>query len=290
MEQLLKAVAELYLPLALGAAYAHAAKPSDDSVRTLSKAVTFGFLPLLLFSSTYGSGNPSAGMIQMGVAALIASATSLSTSYFITRDRELMLLSTYVNAGYLPIPVAYVLWGPEAVQLVGFYVLFNASIGYLLAPVLLRGSVKRGLLELARFPPIYAVLSGATLALLRLKVPEIALEVASRVGGAAPYLALFTVGMQVAGIGFRNVGDAVKVGFTRFIIAPAVAWLTAPFYARPGSLPYKVALLEAAMPPAVTSAILCSIYSPSPARAGGTVVLLTLLSTATLPLLLLLLA
>ncbi len=292
MDKILSAVAELYAPVALGVLYSIVARPDSGFIRTLSRALLFSFLPLLLFSSTYSGSSERllAELAQMGASATLIAAVSLATSLALTRDRELALLATYVNAGYLPIPVAYALWGEQALRLVGFYVLFNASIGYVLAPLLLKGDLRSGLRELASFPPLYAVLSGLALSLAGVELPGILVDTAAKVGGAAPYVALFALGLQFTSIKADSVRDALKVAAVRFAIAPLAAYLFAPYIVEVGSLAWKVALLESCMPPAVTSAVLCGVYSPRPERSASIVLLLTFVSTATLPFLLALLA
>jgi len=292
VEGVLRALAELYTPVALGALYSAVAKPSEGFARALSRALLYSFLPLLLFASTYSgsSGELLSELAQMGAAAAVSAAVSLASSLALTRDRELALLSTYVNAGYLPIPIAQAMWGERAVRLVGFYILFNASLGYALAPLLLKEDLKSGLRELARFPPIYAVLSGLALSLSGVELPSFLVGAVAKVGGAAPHVALFAVGLQLTRVKLESLKDAAKVAVVRFAIAPLAMALAAPRFAGAGSLAWKVALLESCMPPAVTSAVLCSAYSPRPERGASIVLLLTLASTAMLPLLLALLA
>ncbi|MEM3138461.1 MAG: hypothetical protein QW760_08085, partial [Thermofilaceae archaeon] len=140
MESIANALIKLYLPAALGIFFSRAAKPGEEFFRLLSKALLYSFLPLLLFTSIYGA-NPlelAAGFTQITVAVAVNVVTSATFSYILTRDLEIVQLSVYVNAGYLPIPIAYTLWGSSALPLVGFYILFNASLGYLLAPVLIK--------------------------------------------------------------------------------------------------------------------------------------------------------
>jgi len=292
VDKILSAVAELYAPVALGALYSMVAKPDSGFIRALSRALLFSFLPLLLFSSTYsgGSGELLAELAQMGASAMLIAAVSLASSLALTRDRELVLLSTYVNAGYLPIPVAYALWGERALRLVGFYVLFNASIGYTLAPLLLKGDLRSGLRELASFPPLYAVLSGLALSLAGVKIPNLLVDTAAKVGSAAPYIALFALGLQFTSIKVESIRDSVKVAVVRFAVAPLAAALLTPYLVEVGSVAWKVALLESCMPPAVTSAVLCGVYSSRPERSASVVLLLTFVSTAMLPFLLAFLA
>ncbi|MEM2475153.1 MAG: AEC family transporter [Thermofilaceae archaeon] len=267
----------------MGAIYAALAKPDERVVGELSRVVLAILLPLLLFTSVYGAGNTGEGLARMGVAVLLVALVSLASSYALTRDRELMLLSTYVNAGYIPIPLARALWGAEALPLVSFYILFNASIGYLSAPLLLKGRLREGLRELSRFPPLYAIALGLLLSLAEVIIPSPVLEAVSAVGNAAPYIALLTLGMRMVKLRPSHVGDAVKVSIVRFIIAPATLWALAPLIFEVGSLPYKVALLESMMPPAVTAGILCSVYGSNPERGAVIVLLLTSICFAILP-------
>lgn len=279
----LDAAVGLYAPVAAGAAYALIAKPHWEGIDELSKVVLRLLLPLLLFTSVYRAREVGAGLAQMGVTAILAAGVSLAASRALTRDRELMLLSAYVNAGYLPIPLAQALWGPEALPLVGFYILFNNAIGNVAAPLLLGKDVRSGLVELAKFPPPYAIALGLLLSHAGIGVPEAALRVASAMGSAAPHLALFTLGAQLATSSAVHLRDALKVAVVRFIVAPAAVWSLSPLYLERGSLAHKVALLESFMPPAVTAAMLCGAYGTSSERGAGVVLLLTTVSIALLP-------
>lgn len=243
-------------------------------------------LPLLLFTSVYGARDAGGGLTQMGAAAFLVSFVSLVSSYLLTGDRELALLSTYVNAGYIPIPLARALWGAEALTFVSFYILFNATIGYLSAPLLLRGDLSKGFRRLFEFPPLYAILLGLLLALTGVSVPDPVLEAVSAVGNAAPYVALLSLGMQLVRLRLSHFKDALKVALVRFVIAPGILWTLAPLFLAVGSLPHRVALVESMMPPAVTAAILCGVYGSNPERGAVIVLFLTTLSFALLPLLL----
>ncbi|RLE98143.1 MAG: hypothetical protein DRJ57_03840 [Thermoprotei archaeon] len=293
MEAIASALLELYIPLALGMAYAALIRPDDSFARSLSRALLYSFLPLLLFSSVYRRqpGSLARDFAAVAATALIVIASSLSSSYLLTRgDRELMLLSTYVNAGYLPIPIAYVMWGVDSLPLVGFYILVNASVGYTLAPLLLTGKLRSGLKALARYPPLYAIMAGLLLPLAGVRLPDAVLSPISRVGSAAPYVALFVLGVQAFKTGVKLDVDSLKVMATRFLIAPLVASLAAPAYVEPGSLVYRVALLEASMPPAITNVVLANVYGQHPERVAKVVFTLTLLAALSTPLVLTLLA
>ncbi|MCD6358163.1 MAG: hypothetical protein DRJ96_06035 [Thermoprotei archaeon] len=293
MEAIASALLELYMPLALGMAYAALARPDESFARSLSRAVLYSFLPLLLFSSVYRRqpGGLAKDFVAVAVTAAAVIAASLSSSYLLTGgDRELMLLSTYVNAGYLPIPIAYVMWGADALPLVGFYILVNASVGYTLAPLLLTGRIRRGLTALAKYPPLYAILAGLLLSLAGVKLPNALLTPISRVGSAAPYIALFVLGVQAFEAGVKLDADSLRVMATRFLIAPLVAFLVAPAYAEPGGLAYRVLMLEASMPPAVTNVVLANVYGQHPERVAKVVFTLTLLAALSTPLILALLA
>lgn len=293
MEAVVSALLELYIPMALGMAYAILAKPDESFTRSLSRAVLYSFLPLLLFSSVYRRqpGRLARDIAAVAATAVVVIATSLSSSYILTRgDRELMLLSAYVNAGYLPIPIAYVMWGEPSLPLIGFYILVNASVGYTLAPLLLTGELRSGLKALARYPPLYAILAGLLLPLAGVELPDLVLAPVSRAGSAAPYVALFVLGTQALEAGVKLDADSLKVMAARFLIAPLAASLLVPTYAEPSSLAYKVSLLEASMPPAVTNVVLANAYGRRPERVAKVVFTLTLLSALSTPLLLTLLA
>ena len=291
-DKLVSALLEFYTPLLLGILYGYGSRPSDKLIKGFSRVVLYSFLPLLLFSSVYNRspGELVESFTYMVLSASLISSTSFIASYLLTGgDLELVLLSTYLNSGYLPIPLAYVLWGEEALPLVGFYILTNVTVGNVLAPFLLAGrGVKEGVKVLSKYPPLYAIATGVVLSYLGLRIPQSLLLSISHVGAAAPYIALFILGMEASRMSLIPTMDSLKVAVTRFVVAPLVTYLVAPLYIPSNNLAFRIALLESFMPPAITNVILANEYGSNPVRVAKIVLNLTLMATAYTPILLLL--
>jgi len=283
--ELVGSLTRFYIPLAAGLIYGKV-EGGGDLPRGLSRVILSVFLPLLLFSSIY-AGNPrqaAEDFMLVTSSALFVALVSLVSSLLLTRgDRVLMLLSVYLNSGYLPLPLVYIFWGRELTSLVGFYILVNVTVGFLLAPFLLsRGTFKESIKNIAKFPPVPAILLGFIASLAGIAIPSSLLDSITQIGDVAPYLALFVVGFQASQTG-RPPSSWVKVALTRFVVAPAASYALLPHYLGWNTPAFKVVLLESMMPPAVTNAVLATEFNTKPEEVASMVVALNVVATVTAP-------
>jgi len=289
MERLAYAFLGLYIPLAIGIVYRKFSKNCYSTSRDLSRLVLYFFLPLLLFDSI--SRKRFEALVEdffyMVSAATVIALISIIAALVVFRgEREMVLPSTYLNALYLPIPIAYTLWGPESLYLAGFYALVNTCLGNISAPLLLvRGGIKRGIKRLFRFPPFYAVLLGMLVSASKIQLPRALGGLIADLGRLAPYLALIVLGLQASD--FRNIvdRDTRRIVIIRFVISPLSAFMLFPLWIPVHSLAFKVALIESFMPPAVSNVILANELMEKPERIANVVFKATLLSTLIIPLL-----
>ena len=161
MEELLGALLRLYLPLLVALVCSKTRKVKEEAIEDLSKITLYYSLPILLFASIYKKEVGAAlyeALFLVG-ASLFAVATSMGAGALLYGgDREFAFVSSIPNMVFLPVPLAHVLWGPEAVSLIGFYTLGASPVANALAPIMMgRGSILLGLKRVAKFPPIYAI-------------------------------------------------------------------------------------------------------------------------------------
>ena len=287
MERLLSALLQFYAPLLAALAYGKMRGAVRETVDDLSKITLNCFLPVLLFASVYrrrlGTMLQEAPFI-MG-AALFTIAASMAVGALLFRgDRELAYVSSFANAVYLPVPLAYVLWGPDAVSLIGFYALACSTTGNTLAPIMMgRSSLVVGLRRLAKYPPIYGIAAGLIAQLIGLELPEVVVESLLGVGSIATYLALIVLGLQASVVGMLVDADVAKVMGVRFVASPTLVCLLVGVVGSPSELATKVVLLESFMPPAVANVILANEFSSKPERVAKVVFGSTLAALAAIP-------
>ncbi|TXS89515.1 AEC family transporter [Parahaliea maris] len=147
------------------------------------------------------------------------------------------------------------------------------------------GGVGTRLKELLRQPILYAAAFAVISLVLGFKLPTWAASTLGLMGGVTIPLMLMTLGVSLARLSIGNLPRALLVSGLRlgggFLLGLAVVSL----YGLEGT-ERGIVLLQAAMPVAVFNYLLAIRYRQSPEDTAGMVVLSTLLSFLTLPLLL----
>ncbi len=195
--------------------------------------------------------------LTIGLSFIISKLLKLnkeSTSTFI-------LMSTFSNTGFLGYPFVHAFYGDEGLR---YAVIFdNISMFlpiFLLAPFIIsyakKDSIKLNLKSLLMFPPFMALV--VALLLKPFTVPDIFLNLLKKLSTTVIPLILFAVGLNLR---FSNIKTKLKltaiVLFIKHFIAPIILLTILILIGFSISLPYKVAILEFAMPPMV----LASIYA-----------------------------
>ncbi len=147
------------------------------------------------------------------------------------------------------------------------------------------GGVRRRLLELLRQPILYAAAFAVASLLLGFKLPPWAANTLGLMGGVTIPLMLMTLGVSLAQLAIGNLPRALLVSALRLAGGFALGLAAVHLYGLEDT-ERGVVLLQAAMPVAVFNYLLAIRYRQSPQDTAGMVVLSTLLSFLTLPLLL----
>ncbi|WP_116367297.1 AEC family transporter [Parahaliea mediterranea] len=147
------------------------------------------------------------------------------------------------------------------------------------------GGARKRLLELLRQPILYAAAFAVTSLVLGFKLPAWAANTLNLMGGVTIPLMLMTLGVSLAQLRVGNLPRALLVSGLRLGGGFALGLAVVNLYGLEGT-ERGVVLLQAAMPVAVFNYLLAIRYRQSPQDTAGMVVLSTLLSFLTLPLLL----
>lgn len=288
---ILNALVNFYIPLILGIIYGKIFKIDKKVRRELSKIILYLFLPPLLFNSVYKRST------ALGIHSLIATIfigvmlvlILLLVSYVVFKKKpEYVMTSMYANAGYLPIPIASLYWGDDAVSLIGFYILgANITSNSIIPVISSKEGVINGLQRLKKYPPIYAILLGLLFGVFSIKLPMLVQNPLDILGNIAPTLALVVLGLEASTMSKLDI-DGVKIYFFRQLISGALGIVFAYiFFHNLTFLQSKIVILESLMPPAVTNLILAHEYKLDSTKVAGIVLTATILTSIfTIPILL----
>jgi predicted permease len=144
---------------------------------------------------------------------------------------------------------------------------------------------KEAFIRVALHPCLIAVYIGLALLLTGYQPPALAMEALTSIGKTATPLSMILVGCLIAEISdFKTFFDKQVLWFSllRLIILPAIIYAGCTIFGIIGIL-RGLSVIFAAMPAAVTTAVLASKYKSDTVFATKVVVISTLFSLATLP-------
>jgi hypothetical protein len=292
----MSALVLLFVCLALGIVVAHVLQPPAGMAASLNwwvlnvalPALVLNLVPRLQFQSQFWFLAAANWLVFAGSALLFA---GLGRAFGWSRGRigALILVGGLGNTAFMGYPMIGALRGPAALSLavIGDQTgCFTALvIGGMAVTVIYAGRELRArevLRQILRFPPFLALLAG--LALGRAGDPFPLLhDVCGRIAVTLSPLALFSVGLQqrlsIPRADLPAIGCSLlwKLG-----LAPALCYLLARSTGV-RDLVLVVGVLQAAMPPMVSAAILAERYQLEPDLANAVLGIAILLSLLTVP-------
>jgi predicted permease len=195
----------------------------------------------------------------------------------------------FINVGNYGIPLANFAFGPAGMEraiiitvLSGFTIntlgIFLVSWG--------RASVRQSIINVFKVPLPYAVTLGALINLGYLPAWDFVMKVADLLGQAAVPIMLIMLGVQISRTSLQGRwGIMFGVSLTRLIGGAIVGVFFATLLGLQG-VTRQVAIVEAAMPTAVMASVLATEFEGDTKLISSIVLLSTLLSLITLPIIL----
>ncbi len=196
------------------------------------------------------------------------------------------------NVGFLGLPMMTILFGeasiaPMMVVLSVDLVVFSSLIVILIN--LGRGSglglatVKLVLMGLVRNPMILAICAGLAWSAAAIPIPVPMNDFLSVLGGAATPGALFAIGASLASKSAERLQIAVGLSFAKLILHPACVAIGVLYLVPVTPFSANVAIAAAALPVAGNVYMLAQHYGVAPHRASASILISTLVSILTLP-------
>lgn len=284
--ELLNVVLPIYLCVGLGYGWARAGRAYDVPLIT-DLIMTFG-APCLVFSSLTELPIDREAMVEFVVATLLVYGLTAAAATAILRGLRLpahTFLSplVFMNAGNMGLPVCLFAFGDDGLSLAVTFFALGALLHFTAGVAVWTGTARAS--EVLRTPLAWAAALALLVVVSDVSVPRWLGRTTSLLGGITIPLMQFTLGVSLGRLGLgrrpRTLGLAVLRLGLGLAVGVLVAWLLGLTGTSRGVL-----IVDSAMPVAVFNYMLAQRYERSPAEVAALVVVSTLLSFATLPLLL----
>jgi len=258
------------------------------TMRTWSDLTVYLTLPCLVFSSLTRHPLEPRALVQIGSAALfviVGCGIAVFVYLRLARRPDLRILYPtimFVNAGNLALPLVAFAWGDAGFAKAVIFQAFSTSLLYTLGVYLV--SRDRDPRTLFSLPFVYAAAAGLALSGVRIHLPSELLDIISFIGGAALPVLLVMLGFELHSIrikdlGISLVGSALRLGLGFGLAVLFVSLLVVDPLTR------KVIIFDASMPSAVGAVVLGVRFNSHPEVSSSIVLMTTLISLVTIPLL-----
>jgi predicted permease len=189
----------------------------------------------------------------------------------------------FPNSGNMGLPITLYAFGEKGLALaVAFFLVL--SVGQFSLGLLLSGS-ERSPKRLLANPIIISLAMALPLVILDLELPRWLANTISLLGGMTIPLMLLTLGVSLASIRVRHLGNGMLLGALRILCGAAAGWLVGLSLGLP-PLAQGVLVMQSAMPVAVFNYLFAVRAGRSPEAVASLVLCSTLLSFVLIPLLL----
>ena len=174
------------------------------------------------------------------------------------RLRAFMLAATFPNTAFLGYPFAFALSGAAGLSYaviydqMGMFPLF-ITLGFFIA------GGRASLFNSLSFPPLLALIAALALNWAGVAPSGAAAVILKGIGWTTLPLTIFILGLKIRLTASHDIKPVLLCLSLRMAIIPLLLFILLHLFGKSG-LPYRVALMESAMPPALTTGILALQY------------------------------
>lgn len=287
IQQLASILAPLFVCIAVGWGWARAGQPFDTA--GIASLVTLIGAPCLVFHTLVVIDIETAQLAQVGLATLVLLAGFAAVGFIALRVAGLPQLTylpplLFPNIGNVGLPLCLFAFGQEglalAVVIFAVMVVFNFTVGIWMY------SGSRSPVPALLSPIVHATWLALALRLTDVTVPVPVVETARLLGEFTIPIMLLTLGVSLARLRVAAVWRSVWLSCLRIGMGVVLGAALAAVFRFDGVV-RGVFILQASMPVAVFTYLFAVRYQREPEEAAGLVVVSTVLSLLTLPILLL---
>lgn len=268
---------------------------TEQGSRDLSNVLLYAVIPCVILRS-YMSEFSTEKLRAMGLSALIAViafAASIAVAYLTcgTRHRIENFAVAFGNAGFIGIPLVTAVFGPEAAFYVVSFSTFANLLQWTYGIVIISGKKETMNLRMVFVNPVFiSMVIGIALFVLQPTLPTVVTGTIGYIADGNTVLAMIILGYYLSKVQLRGLFADIRLylfSALRLLVVPAVTILVfLPFPFARGEITL-ITLIAAATPIASSTAIFAQKFDQDYRRAVSYVCLSTILSVATLPLVML---
>ena len=268
---------------------------TEQGSRDLSNVLLYAVIPCVILRS-YMSEFSTEKLRAMGLSALIAViafAASIAVAYLTcgTRHRIENFAVAFGNAGFIGIPLVTAVFGSEAACYVVSFSTFANLLQWTYGIVIISGKKETMNLRMVFVNPVFiSMVIGIALFVLQPALPTVVTGTIGYIADGNTVLAMIILGYYLSRVQLRGLFADVRLylfSALRLLVVPAVTILVfLPFPFARGEIAL-ITLIAAATPIASSTAIFAQKFDQDYRRAVSYVCLSTILSVATLPLVML---
>lgn len=266
-----------------------------DTNRRLTKIVLNITMPCMMLASVVtGSALPEREVILsvLKVAAVyygMEAVFLLVLPRFLSKNRKQrgvwQFCCMFGNITFIGVPVVEALLGKEAVFYIILLLLPYNILHYTVGPFMMGGKAK---LDVKTFctPVLIAAVLSLILALVRVPAPALIGDMLALVGDITPALSLLVLGSVLAGMEMKSVFTMPRMwvfAVFRLLVMPVTLLFLLRFMEL-DTVVRSVAVIEVGMPVAVSGTMLCMEYEGDFECMAQTVLVTTIMSMVTIPL------
>ena len=285
-EVLLPIIAPILISVGLGWGWVKSGRSMDISA--VNTMVTNLGAPCLVFSSLVRLSVSPTALADMALATALAVAVFLAVGAVILRLARLSLpvylpSLAFTNCGNMGLPLSLFAFGQMGLDLAAAYFAVSMVVMMVLGLWLVSGepTPKKAL----TMPLPYAVAAALAFRAAEVEVPAWLYNSTDLLGGMTVPLMLLTLGVSLASMRVVGVRRALALATLRLAMGAAVGVAVAALFDFDG-VARGVLIIQCAMPPAVFNYLFAQNYDRKPEETASVILISTLISFLTLPLLL----
>lgn len=286
LQQIFAIIAPVFLIAAVGYVWRKQRMPFDTAMVT--DLVTYVGAPCLLFSSLLINGPDLSAIIQIVGAALLVAGIVAAAGAIILKAFRLPL-SAYLpslfvpNVGNMGLPLCLFAFGEEGLALAVAYYAASSVLQFTAGVSIASGRMSTDIVF--RNPVIWAIAVAFILLYADIELPNWVANTTVTLAGFAIPLMLMSLGASLGHLRVATFRRSLGLAIFRLIAGFAVGVGIATALDLEGIV-RGVVVIQSAMPTAVFTYLFAMRAKTRPEEVGGIVVISTVLSFATLPLLL----
>ena len=274
---------------------------SEKDIDPFNRIVMYILMPCMIFHAIYSADLSL--LSKLGILPFIILASSFVTgivSYFILRQMKLdditlwsVLVTVMIaNTAFMGYPVTLGIFGQDGFLRAIFCDIATLCIFLILSFVLIMkfgGTVKTAVKKITFFPPLWAVILGLGFNFFNIPIGPIIDNTVNYLGQGAIPLIMIALGLSIDFSAIRRSKSMIVfTSIMKLAFFPLVAFIVASQIGLV-DLQFKISVVEAAMPSGMMSLLLAITYKLDYELTSDCILINTVISLITLPIIIMLL-